>query len=184
MALFDKSNLDKITELAKTVSDKAVEIAKNVGDKTSDMLELGKLNAQIAASKSSVEELKERLGDHYWQKFEKGETLDDDAVVLCNTIKEYMEEIEALKEQVAELKASGSAVILCPNCGAENADDALFCKQCGASLAAEESEEESDETVCEVTTLEADEEVSVICPNCGAENTPDSTFCEKCGTKL
>lgn len=106
MALFDKSNLDKITELAKTVSDKAVEIAKNVGDKTSDMLELGKLNAQIAASKSSVEELKERLGDHYWQKFEKGETLDDDAVVLCNTIKEYMEEIEALKEQVAELKAS------------------------------------------------------------------------------
>lgn len=181
MALFDKSNLDKITELAKTVSDKAVEIAKNVGDKTSDMLELGKLNAQIAASNSSVSELKERLGDHYWQKFEKGETLDDDAVVLCNTIKEYMEEIEALRAQLAKRKAASSAAIVCPNCGAENADDALFCKQCGASLAQEE--EESDETVCEVTH-EDEEPATVVCPNCGAENTPDSNFCEKCGTKL
>lgn len=181
MALFDKSNLDKITELAKTVSDKAVELAKNVGDKTSDMLELGKLNAQIAASNSSVEELKTRLGDHYWQKFENGETLDDDAVVLCNTIKEYMEEIEALRAQLAERKAASSAAIVCPNCGAESADDALFCKQCGASLAQEE--EESDETVCEVTH-EDEEPATVVCPNCGAENTPDSNFCEKCGTKL
>ena len=95
MALFDR-----LTEFAKQVTDKTAEIAKQVGDKTNDMLEIGKLNAQIGASNNSIEELKTQLGDHYWNKFVSGETLDDDAVVLCNTIKEYTEEIESLKAQL------------------------------------------------------------------------------------
>ena len=205
---------DKLTEIAKNVGDKTAEIAKNVGDKTSDMLEIGKISAQISSSNSAVEELKTRLGDHYWELFTKGEQLDDDAVVLCNTIKEYAEEIEALKAQLAELKDGGAKPDgghICRVCGTSNADDAAFCKNCGTKLEEEKPEpeaaeaeetpaEEHEECTCchseeqsaaeETTHVEAAEAPAEetaetkVCPNCGAENTSDNNFCNQCGSKL
>jgi class 3 adenylate cyclase/tetratricopeptide (TPR) repeat protein len=47
----------------------------------------------------------------------------------------------------------------CSNCGAENRQDAKFCRECGATLAAR-------------------------CPACGAANEPDQKFCDECGTPL
>lgn len=45
----------------------------------------------------------------------------------------------------------------CPKCGAKLADDAKFCKNCGAEIEQHK------------------------CPNCGAEMSDNSKFCEKCG---
>jgi len=187
MALFDKINLDKISELARSVSDQTAELARTVGDKTTDMLKIGKLNAQISSANTSIEELKTRLGDHYWKLFSEGAQLDDDAVVLCSTIKEYCEEIDSLKAQIAELKAEKApAVTICPACGAENAEDALFCKKCGAKLTAEAAEEPEETQVECVTDAPEEEEApqTKTCPTCGAENGADNNFCEKCGSKL
>ena len=146
MALFDK-----LTELAKVVSDQAAvlaknagelggELAKNVADKTNDLLETGKLNSQISSANTSINELKTRLGDHYWTLFLQGEQLDDDAVVLCTTIKEYTEEIESLRAQLAEMKAKREAAAgqTCQACGVVNTNDACFCKNCGVKLEKEE----------------------------------------------
>ncbi len=185
MALFDK-----LSVIAKQVTDKTAEIAKQVGDKTNDMLEIGKLNAQISASNNSIEELKTQLGDHYWNKFVAGETLDDDAVVLCNTIKEYNEEIENLKAQLAKLKeAPAPAAKVCPVCGAENAGDALFCKSCGAKLEEEKPEEPCEceckcEETCECEEPAPEEPAVKVCATCGAENPAENNFCDKCGAKL
>lgn len=188
MALFDKINLDKIGELAKNVSDKTVELAKTVSDKTGDMLEIGKVSAQISSANSSIEELKTRLGDHYWNLFKEGQTLDEDAVVLCNTIKDYCEEVENLKAQLAALKAGPAAKAnVCPACGAENAEDAAFCTKCGAKLEQEEEPAVAEDDATEVElSVESEEEAPAAktCPTCGAENEPDSTFCQRCGSKL
>ncbi|MDD6316208.1 MAG: zinc-ribbon domain-containing protein [Clostridia bacterium] len=161
--------LDKLTELAKNVTDQAVELAKNVGDatgeiarnvadKTNDLLEVGKLNGQIASSNSAIEELKTRLGDHYWNLYVNGQQLDDDAVVLCTTIKEYVEEIENLKAQLADMKAKREAAAgqICKACGAHNTLDAVYCKSCGSKLEQEVvdveptpvDEAETDEHTC------------------------------------
>ncbi len=51
--------------------------------------------------------------------------------------------------------------MVCPTCGDENPDGALFCGGCGASLAA-----------------------VVDCPECGAENPAGKKFCNACGRPL
>jgi|GEM_PF-794509 len=142
MALFDKLTelakvvTDQATELAKNATEIGGELAKNVADKTNDLLETGKINGQIASANTSIKELKTRLGDHYWNLYVQGEQLDDDAVVLCTTIKEYTEEIANLQAQLADLKAKREVAAgqTCQACGTVNNFDACFCKNCGVKL--------------------------------------------------
>ncbi|MBQ9966411.1 MAG: hypothetical protein IJO95_02090 [Clostridia bacterium] len=142
MALFDKlseiaKNVgDILPEIAKNVGDKTSELTKTVGDKANDVIEMGKLNARISSANTSIEELKARLGDHYWNLYLNGETLDDDAVVFCTTIKEYLDEIDNLKAQLSEIKIKRQEAtsVKCAECGDLNALDAHFCKSCGAKL--------------------------------------------------
>ena len=47
----------------------------------------------------------------------------------------------------------------CMSCGAENKDDAKYCRKCGKRLA-------------------------LACPECGAEVEQDDEFCSNCGHKL
>ena len=74
---------------------------------------------------------------------------------------------------------------LCPNCGNQAADKAIFCDQCGAKLPAEMP------TIVEQPVVEPEVPVSggipegvVICPSCGAENVPGEVFCDLCGEPL
>ncbi len=53
----------------------------------------------------------------------------------------------------------GYRPVKCPQCGAENREEAQFCKLCGGRL-------------------------DVSCPACGNENPPDSKFCDGCGQPL
>jgi class 3 adenylate cyclase/tetratricopeptide (TPR) repeat protein len=50
-------------------------------------------------------------------------------------------------------------MVVCANCGIENAAGRRFCDECGAALA-------------------------VTCPNCGEANRPEAKFCGNCGTAL
>ncbi len=49
----------------------------------------------------------------------------------------------------------------CPSCAFENRDEAAFCGECGASLAAE-----------------------IACPRCEQSNPPGRKFCDGCGNRL
>ncbi|MEE8346319.1 MAG: zinc-ribbon domain-containing protein, partial [Dehalococcoidia bacterium] len=52
-------------------------------------------------------------------------------------------------------------VVLCPSCGVENREDATFCGECGATLAAE-----------------------LVCNSCGRNNPLGRKFCDGCGNRL
>jgi predicted amidophosphoribosyltransferase len=65
---------------------------------------------------------------------------------------------------------------VCPNCGNQTGEGAVFCDQCGTRLPAPEA------AVSEPAPAPA--AGSVICPACGAGNVPGEAFCDYCGSPL
>jgi pSer/pThr/pTyr-binding forkhead associated (FHA) protein len=65
---------------------------------------------------------------------------------------------------------------ICPNCGNQTGEGAVFCDQCGTRLPAPE--------VAVPEPAPAPAAGSVICPACGAGNVPGEAFCDYCGSPL
>ncbi len=62
---------------------------------------------------------------------------------------------EGMRDGTAEVE------IRCHKCDAHNANDARFCKTCGAAI-----------------------EKTLLCPDCDELNDPDAKFCDNCGNSL
>jgi len=65
---------------------------------------------------------------------------------------------------------------ICPNCGNQTGEGAVFCDQCGTRLPAPEA--------AAPEPAPAPAGGSVICPACGAGNVPGEAFCDYCGSPL
>ncbi len=63
---------------------------------------------------------------------------------------------------------------VCPNCGNQTGEGAIFCDQCGARLPRPEA----------AAPTPAPAGGSVICPTCNAPNVPGEAFCDYCGSPL
>ncbi len=77
--------------------------------------------------------------------------------------------------------------VKCPQCGTENLEGALFCDECGASLAQPSEPSDVLEGTPPATPAEAPAPpaVGVVkCPSCQHENPADARFCENCGAAL
>ena len=61
-------------------------------------------------------------------------------------------------------------MVKCNNCGTDNLDNALFCKECGFKLG-------DNKELC-------DKEDTVVCVKCNTHNPKGAIFCKECGTKI
>ena len=118
---------------------------------------------------------------------------------LRNSVEEHKKQIELLESQISDLVNA----TVCPNCGEDLDEDALFCAACGTRIV-KESEVSSDKCPqCEAPikpgmkfcircgfkleeSVTSTPEVPPVrkCPNCGTELKDDSLFCYMCGTKV
>jgi hypothetical protein len=65
---------------------------------------------------------------------------------------------------------------ICPNCGNQTGEGAIFCDRCGTRLPQPEA--------ATPAPAPAPAGGSVICPACGAGNVPGEAFCDFCGSPL
>ncbi len=65
---------------------------------------------------------------------------------------------------------------VCPNCGNQTGEGAIFCDQCGTRLTQPEA--------AVPAPAPAPAGGAVICPSCGAGNVPGEAFCDFCGSPL
>jgi predicted amidophosphoribosyltransferase len=65
---------------------------------------------------------------------------------------------------------------ICPNCGNQTGEGAIFCDQCGTKIPQPEA--------AAPEPAPAPAGGSVICPACGAGNVPGEAFCDYCGSPL
>ncbi len=69
---------------------------------------------------------------------------------------------------------------VCPECGNNLKEGALFCPKCGSKYVEPIVEEPIDEINESEEAVE--EEKGIFCSKCGKELTPDADFCPNCGT--
>ncbi len=143
-------------------------IARSVSGKTGDMLEVSKLNALIRSSEDDIEELKQQLGEYYYEKYSSGVILDPGAVEICKKIQSAYADIKANRSEISSIRAAARE----------------------AAEAAEEEEKPASrrqprERYSELVNAARSANGTVtFCPVCGAAITDDSRFCGVCGAKL
>jgi predicted amidophosphoribosyltransferase len=72
---------------------------------------------------------------------------------------------------------------VCPNCGNQAADTAIFCDQCGTKMPTAEAAVPT-ETLAVAEPAGGIPADIIACPACGAENVPGEVFCDACGEPL
>lgn len=120
------------------------EMAKTAADKTGDMIEIGKLSAEISSEENGIANLKGKIGDFYWQKYLSAKTAEAEILEWCEAIQAAQERIAATQAEIQLLKGQKTvnappvspqnAISKCPNCGTENGVGTKFCSQCGNKL--------------------------------------------------
>lgn len=143
-------------------------IARSVSGKTGDMLEVSKLNALIRSSEDDIEELKQQLGEYYYEKYSSGVILDPGAAEICKKIQSAYADIKANRSEISSIRA--------------------------AAREAAEADEEEEKPVSRRQSRERYSELVnaarsasgtvTFCPVCGAAVADDSRFCGVCGAKL
>ena len=119
---------------------KVNEIAQKVTDKTTELVEIGKLNAKIYSENNAVDDLKKQLGEICFGKYRSGDELDPEIEKLCAEIEKHkkviaehqrtLRQMKEADENTVNMKASG----FCPYCGAELVKGANFCPKCGEKI--------------------------------------------------
>ena len=129
-------DLDKIKSVGLEYAEKGKNIAM-------DLTERAKTEVRILNDQNKLARAQRELGALVYSLAKNGETnqpLQD----------KYIDEISALEQEIEQLQASrgpaADVVVnpvetvqepgprICPQCGAEVPDDALFCSKCGAQL--------------------------------------------------
>lgn len=123
-----RENIDKILEMVTQTTKTAIK-------KSGEAVELTKIRLAITADKAKIKELKLQLGELMYEAYSSNSGSGDEIEELCTEISELYSEIEIKEKSIAELKN----LKRCPKCGANNEQDAHFCKKCAADLDEEEN---------------------------------------------
>lgn len=121
------------------LGDKIVSGGKAVGDKAKELSDATKIQIDIRKNEDILTEEFAKIGKKYYEEHKDSDPTE------FQTIAATERQIAHLKQQLRDIRGTK----VCPACGAENDDDAGFCKKCGAKL---ETGEKADAEVADEET--------------------------------
>lgn len=124
--------LDNVQRTACQVSDVAVDAAYGVGKKAGELLSVAKLNIRLVDLRSEVNLQLREVGEMVYATH-TGTPTESEALLA------KLQEIDALKEQIANLEAEigrqhARGEDGCPVCGTVPREGDQFCRECGEKL--------------------------------------------------
>ncbi len=85
---------------------KAKEVASDIGKRAQDSLEVQKIKGDIRSLNRSNERDMQEIGKIIYDKYTKGESVDEDVTGLCDGIQGREEEIENQQAQIDQIKGN------------------------------------------------------------------------------
>lgn len=127
-----KDSMDKITntigESTKSVAKTLESGANKLAKKSGVLVEISKLNINMASEEEKARNLYEQLGRAIFEDYTKGHTVDEAMIGDCNDILEIEKNIKELQHKINTLKN----IKKCPNCDTEMKLSTIYCPKCGA----------------------------------------------------
>ena len=138
--------LDKLKKGVSIAVDEAGKLSKVVAGKTSNIVDATKLNIALSDTEKKITKLYAAIGEAVYNDYSDGEDVSEKFIDLCVQIENFKTEIDAIRAQLADLKAS----VVCPSCNSVNEKSNEYCSKCGAKL----SDDAEEDMVIEVTSFE------------------------------
>lgn len=121
---------EKIKEGVIKAKDGAEKFTKVAVKKTTDVVSQTKLNYAVSEVEDKIKQIKIELGETLYAEHKNGAGFEGEILERCEKIDKLNEEINTLKEKIAELKNA----VICSSCGEYNGSGNVFCAKCGAKL--------------------------------------------------
>ncbi|MBS7298881.1 MAG: zinc ribbon domain-containing protein [Eubacteriales bacterium] len=119
--------MDNFVEKIKAKFSKAVDGAEKYAniavDKTSSLIDKAKISVAVNDAEKKIKDIMAEIGEYVYDNYGAGVEFPDEIGTKCA-------EIEALKQEIAELKKS----VVCSHCGEYNPSENEYCGKCGEML--------------------------------------------------
>lgn len=154
---------------------KAKDAANNVGEKAGKLVDISKLNIEIAETKNKLKGKLENLGKIVYQNEKNGISNEKVLKEEVKKIDDVYAEIEDIKKELALIKKK----VICKACGEENFSDAFYCSKCGHTLEIKctckpDSNYKQNSETCKCDSKEYECEHPSEC-NCGCRDSESSS---------
>ena len=148
------------------LSETITRTAKEFGERAEGLYEAQKLRSRISGEERLAEKAKADLGNLIYQRYESGESMDDEIAALCEEITQHQKKIHELKKKAAGKRGQK----LCPSCHKAVDQEVAFCPYCGTPCQSPKTEEKEPENgeACE-EECGPQEECTQECGECTQE---------------
>lgn len=151
-------------EFLNGIGKKLTQVGQEAATQTKIFTETAKINGIISDEEKQINNLYLQIGKSYFEANKDNPTAEYGE--LMTGIKDALVRVDKYKEQIRIVKG----VRTCSNCGAEVANNAVFCNSCGTQLPVAAPVEPT--------------QTGSTCPQCGATTVSGATFCTSCGYNL
>ncbi|WP_312643694.1 zinc ribbon domain-containing protein [Hydrogenoanaerobacterium sp.] len=116
---------------------KAKNLVDLAGKKTGEAVELAKLKMSRMQLNGEIQKTYEKLGAFVYKFHKSGEDNQELIDICVGEIDSLLVQLDAIASKINEIRSS----VKCPQCGALNDEESIYCAKCGAKMAMEPATE-------------------------------------------